>query len=201
MLARALLAPAYTMLYSIMFLYTGFSLVLTSFFNGVGRTDVSLKVALIQLPAVVSITPILTLFFNVPGFIFSLIVSGTISLAYTASLAYKYGLRFNFKSIVRICAASLISSATTLPISLYLPSSHLVKLVLSSTTFILSYLTITPVIGAVEQRDIAGLISITRDIKPVSKFSKMILSYEELLLSSRLRHGLHEQNKEGGMST
>jgi uncharacterized membrane protein YfcA len=148
--------------------------------------------------AVVSITPILTLFFNVPGFIFSLIVSGTISLAYTASLAYKYGLRFNFKSLMRICAASLISSATTLPISLYLPSSHLVKLVLSSTTFILSYLTITPVIGAVEQRDIAGLISITRDIKPASK---MILSYEELLLSSRLRHGLHEQNKEGGMST
>ncbi|MGC9085788.1 MAG: oligosaccharide flippase family protein [Thermoproteota archaeon] len=182
------LAPFYAALYSTTFLYAGFSLVLMSFFSGIGRTDISLKVTLVQLPAIVLVTPILTLFFKVQGFIVSLIVSSTISLAYIAFIAYnKYELRFDFKSIVRIFVASFVSSVVTLPITLYLPSSYLIKLILSSVVFIFSYLTIAPIVGAIEQNDVKNLISITKDIKLISKLSKVILSYEEYLLIVKIR--------------
>jgi O-antigen/teichoic acid export membrane protein len=182
------LAPFYASLYSITFLFAGFSLVLMSFFNGIGRTDVSLKVTLVQLPAIVLITPLLTLFFKVQGFIVSLIVSSVISLAYIAFIAYsKYELRFDFKSIVRIFIVSFVSSVITLPVTLYLPSSYLVKLILSSVVFVLSYLTIAPVVGAIEQDDIKNIISITKDIELISKISKVILSYEEHLLLMKLK--------------
>ena len=182
------LAPFYAALYSITFLFAGFYLVLMSFFNGIGRTDVSLKVTLVQLPAIVLITPLLTLFFKVQGFIVSLIVSSIISLAYIAFIAYsKYELRFDFKSIVRIFIVSFVSSVITLPVTLYLPSSYLVKLILSSVIFVLSYLTIVPVVGAIEQDDIKNIISITKDIELISKISKVILSYEERLLLMKLK--------------
>ncbi|MGC9015065.1 MAG: hypothetical protein ACP5KW_11875, partial [Thermoproteota archaeon] len=131
---------------------------------------------------------ILTLFFKVQGFIASLIVSNMISLVYIAFIAYsKYGLRFDFKSIVRIFAVSFISSVITLPITLHLPSSYLIKLILSSVVFVFSYLTIAPILGAIEQNDIKNLISIMKDIKLISKLSKVILSYEEYLLLVKLK--------------
>ena len=177
------LAPFYATLYSVTFFFTGFSLVIMSFFNGIGRTDVSLKVTLVQLPIIFLITPIFTLLFKVPGFIVSIAISSIVSLAYIAFVAYKeYKLKFDLKSIAKIFVASFISSILTLPITFCLPSSYLVKLILCSIVFILLYLTIAPVVGAVEQDDVKNLASITKDIKLISKLSEVILSYEGFLI-------------------
>jgi O-antigen/teichoic acid export membrane protein len=177
-------APLYLTLYSTTFIYTGFSLVLGSFFNGIGRTDISLKATLIQLPAVLLLTPVLTWLYRVPGFIAALIISGAPPLAYLALTAHsKYGLKFNLDGIVRICAAGLISSTPILAIASYLPSSHLVKLMLSAATFLLAYLILAPLIGAIKPEDINNLNLITEDIKPISKLSKIALSFEKRILS------------------
>jgi stage V sporulation protein B len=177
-------APLYLTLYSITFLYTGFSLVLGSFFNGVGRTDISLKTTLIQLPTIILLAPTLTWLYKVQGFIIALIISGMPPLAYLAWTAHsKYTLNFIPKTIMKICSATLLSSTPALVLTLYLPYSSLIKLILASLTFTLAYLTLTPMIGVIEPDDIANLTLITKDIKPVSKLSKIVLSYDSYILS------------------
>lgn len=139
-------APLYLTLYSITFLYTGFSLVLTSFFNGIGRTDISLKTTIIQIPAIILLVPALTWLYKVQGSIYALIASSIIAIAYLTWTAYsKYHLEFNPKCIVKICIASLLSSAPSFILTLYLPYSHLTKLILAIASFIPMYLTVIPI--------------------------------------------------------
>lgn len=181
-------APPYLTLYSITFLYTAFSLVLGGFFNGIGRTDISLRATLIQLPSTLLLAPALTWLYKVPGFICSLIISGTPSLAYLAFTAHsKYGLEFDSINIMKICMASLLSSTPTLILTLYLPQSQLIKLILAAATFSLAYLTSAPIIGAIKLEDINNLTLITEDIKPISKLSRIAISYEKHILSLKIR--------------
>jgi len=177
-------ASLYLMLYSITFLYLGFSLVLRSFFNGIGRTDISLKATLIQLPAILVLTPTLTWLYKVPGFIYALIISSTPPLAYLAWMAHRrYDLQLNLGSIARICAASLISSTPTIAITLCFHSSPLIKVTLGAITFVISYLTVIPITRAIRHEDVDNIELITKDIKLVSKLSRIALSYEEKILS------------------
>jgi O-antigen/teichoic acid export membrane protein len=177
-------ASVYLTLYSITFLYTGFSLVLTSFFNGIGRTDISLKTTIIQIPAIILLVPTFTWLYKVQGFIYALVVSGMMAIAYLIWIAYrKYHLEFNPKCIIKICIASLLSSVPTFILTSYLPYSHLTKLVLVTANFLPIYLTIIPIVGAIKNEDITNLRLILKDIKYLSKFFNILLSYEEKILS------------------
>jgi O-antigen/teichoic acid export membrane protein len=177
-------APLYLTLHSITFLYAGFSLVLGGFFNGIGRTDISLKAALIRLPVVLLLVPALTWLYGVQGFICALIISGLPSLLYTACTAHsQYGLDFGLKSIAKICVASLLSAASALVLATFLPYSHLIKLALTAPLFVLTYLTLAPLMGVIERQDIDNIALITKDIKPISKLIRIALSYEEKILS------------------
>lgn len=177
-------APLYLTLYSITFFYMGFSLVLGSFFNGIGETNISLKATLVQLPVAILLVPILTWLYKVPGFLCALIISSMPTVAFLAWTAHNnYRLEFNSKCILKIYVATLLSSTSTLALALYLPYSPLIKLVLGALTFGLTFLTLAPIIGIIEPKDITNLEVVTKDIKLISKLSRITLYYESRILS------------------
>jgi stage V sporulation protein B len=177
-------APLYLTLHSITFLYLGFSLVLGGFFNGIGETAISLKATLIKLPALLLLVPALTSLYRIPGFILALIISGIPDLAYLAWTVHShYGLAFGLTSIVKIGVTSLLSTVPVLPVTAFLPYSPVIKLAVSTPIFVLTYLTLVPITGVIERRDLVNLALITEDIKPLAKLAKIVLSYAEKILS------------------
>ncbi|MGC9069220.1 MAG: flippase [Thermoprotei archaeon] len=175
-------APFYLTLYAITFFFLSFSLVLGSFFNGIGRTDISLKTITIQLPFIIPLVPLLTWFYKVPGFILASIISSLAGLTYLGWTGhYKYNLNLNLKYTLKTLILSTISSLPTLILT-FIPH-HLIRLIISTIIFIIIYLTLAPLMNIIENRDINNLTLITKDIKFTSTIFTIALSYENYIIS------------------
>jgi O-antigen/teichoic acid export membrane protein len=178
------LAPLYLSIYSPILLLSGFSLVLGSFFRGVGRTDISLKAALIQLPVTIVFSVALTRLYGVPGFICAAIASTALSVAYLVRQAHLgYGLRFESKRVATMVLISILSSIPSSAVAL-LPCPSFARLVLASAAFSLTYLTLSPILGTVEYADLANLRQISSGMRLVSRISDIALTYEERILAA-----------------
>jgi len=181
--SRYVQACTYLRIYSATFILAGLSLVFTSFFNGIGRTQVSLKASLIQLSAAIPLSMIFTALYGIVGFIFSTIVSAACPIAYMASLARReHGLQFDSRRILRILVASLVSCFPTFPLTL-LSYSHVTKLAMAAAVFCTVYSTVTPTVGAIEYEDLVNLRQISKGLASISKLSSIVLSHEERILS------------------
>jgi O-antigen/teichoic acid export membrane protein len=177
-------ATPYLTLYSITFYFSGFSLVLSNFFNGIGRTDISLKTTTIQLPFIISLVPLLTWFYRVPGFILASIISSLIGLTYLGWTAYhEYNLNLNLKYALKTLTISIISSLPALTLT-FIPH-HLIRLITSAIIFIIIYLTLAPLMKIIENKDINNLTLITKDSKLTSTIFTIALSYENYILSKQ----------------
>jgi len=177
-------APLYLAIYSVTFLFAGFFLVLDSFFNGIGRTDLSLKSTLIRLPVAVPLVPLLAWLYGVPGFICATIISTAFAIAYLAWVAHQeYEMRFGLGRIIRILLASVLSSVPALGLTLLLPYPPEARLLLSAGVFVLVYLALSPVVGAVEHEDIENFMQMVKDIKPISKPLGFAITCGERMLS------------------
>jgi O-antigen/teichoic acid export membrane protein len=177
-------APLYLSLYSITFVIGGFSLVLSNLFNGTGRTDMALRATLIHLPFLLVLAPALTWLFRVQGFICALLASSVPPLAYLALAAKEeYGLGFSLRHLARTCAASLLSSLPTMALSFSLPCSRPELVVLEAAVFVLTYMTLAPVVGAVGEADIVNLRSVTKGLRVIGPLANLALSYEERMIS------------------
>lgn len=177
-------APLYLSIYSIIFIIGGFSLVLSSLFNGIGRTDMSLKATLIHLPFLLVLAPALTWLFRVQGFICALLTSSMPSLTYSAFTAKEdYGLGFDLRHLTKVCAASLLSSLPAIALSFLSSGSRPEVVVLEAALFGLTYMTLTPVIGAISEVDIVNLRSVTKGLRVIGPLANLALSYEEKIIS------------------
>jgi len=181
--SRYTLAPLYLAIYSTTFLYTGFTLVLNSFFNGIGRTDVSFKASLIQAVASIPLTIVLTYLYSIPGFIVSMLVSNIISIVYTYGTANsEYGMSFNLKSIVKIYLAALLSIAPAIVIMHFLSHEGILRLILMAFSFTLIYLTLIPALRALDEDDLDNLRTVFSRSRILSSLSEFVISYEGKLL-------------------
>jgi O-antigen/teichoic acid export membrane protein len=104
-------APTYLSIHSANFLLASLSLVSGSFFDGIGRTDISIKAALIQLPTVISLSLPLTSFYGVAGLMSSgegaTAISTIVPISHLARVGRReYGLEFDSRARSRISSTS-----------------------------------------------------------------------------------------------
>jgi O-antigen/teichoic acid export membrane protein len=178
------MAPPYLAMYSTTFLYTGFTLVLNSFFNGIGRTDVSLKATAIQTIAAIPLTIALTYLYAVSGLILSILISNLLSLIYAANIAYhEYKMGFDLKCAAKIYLATFLSAIPALILTRTSSFGYLLNLALIALSFASIYLTLIPVMRIINQEDLRSLSQIFARIKFISPFVKAVLSYEAKILN------------------
>jgi len=176
-------AQLYLRIYSATFLSAPFSLVLGSFYRGIGRTDIPLKATLIDLSTTLPLLVALASVHGVIGAICATIVSGILPIIYVARIAHReYGLEFDSRRVVKILLASVISGAPSLAATL-LPYPHIVNLVLAGTVFGATYLTVAPILGAIGYEDLVNLRLILKDTGLIFKLSSVALCYMERILS------------------
>jgi O-antigen/teichoic acid export membrane protein len=177
------LAPHFLSLYILTYLYTGAgSIVLTHLFNGTGQTKTVLKYNLLNLLAFLPLAPTLTMSYGIPGLITALLTSNLISLTYGLTTATKkFNLTPDFKASLKIYTAAFLSALPTLLFLQLSPLQNLPNLIIGGGLYLLTYLTLTPLTGAITRSDIQNLTTILQKIKTLWPIIKPILTYQTRL--------------------
>jgi O-antigen/teichoic acid export membrane protein len=178
------LAPTFLSFYCLAFLYAGLgSVVLGSFFNGIGQTKVNFNATAIRAIFFLPLAFLLTRSYSVPGLIGAILVSSLAPLIYCLWVASKrFGASLDLRGSLLIYASSFVSAIPALLLVAYSPFPPLGTLILSAMIYLMAYLTTMPLIGCIKSADVENLKMIfgkTRMLKPLVN---VILSYENTLM-------------------
>jgi len=179
------LAPSFLQLYILGFLYSGLgSVVLGYLFNGIGETGVAFKLSLINLLVFLPLAPLLIVSYQVSGLIVASLISGLLSLVYGVFIAVKkIHVSLDLKASLRIYLTSFLSATPTLLFLHLSPFNNLPNLIIGGSLFLLTYLTLTPLTGAITHNDIQNLTPILNKIRILWPILKPLLTYQTKLLS------------------
>jgi len=178
------LAPFYLTLLAVTYLYVGIAMVVNNFLNGIGRTDVTFRVSLLNVLVALPLVFVLTMFYGVPGLIVSMIVSGFASLMYGLRVViWKFGIRFDVGDALKIYLAAFLSAIfASIVVFCFSSFEHLINLFLAAAVFSGSYLVLVPVVGAVKERDLNNLRDIFGRFRLLAPLVEILLRFEYKLL-------------------
>jgi len=178
------LTALYLPVYASTFLLTGLGYgIIDSFFNGVGETRLTLRIYLVSLAVFIPLAPLLTAIYGVLGMITALLVSNLARTIYGLALARKrFRVYLSLQEQLRIYLSSALSSLPILML-LSLRLGTLPNLVMGPALYLLTYLTLTPVLKAIDEQDLQNLKQIFRKVKFVQPMIKLAISYESRLLA------------------
>jgi O-antigen/teichoic acid export membrane protein len=181
------LAPMYLTLLSVVYLLTGLGLnVFGNFLNGVAATRTVVKISVLTLAIYLPFGPALTLLWGPSGLLIAYILSNTASTLYGfSSVSTNFRARPDLNASGRILFASIIASIPSAAlVQLYVAGTGLVDFIAGGGLFVLVYLTMAPILGAVIRQDIDNLETILCRTRAVAFFIKPVLGYEARILSA-----------------
>ena len=157
---------------------------LGSFFQGIGETRLVLELLAVDAITFTLTAPFLIGPYGIQGLIVAVIAASFASTIYGLGRARKrFAATVDLNAQLRIYAAMAV---TALPAFLFVhfsPFGDLLNLILGATLFLFTYLTIAPIVRAVNVGDIENLALISDSIILVSPLLKPVLTYEAKLLS------------------
>lgn len=179
------LAPEYLTLYVLTNLYAGFgSIVFMHMFNGLGYTRLSFYSTLVNFITFMPLVYILTSKYSVLGTLYAIIISQTISLAYSVWASKKVlSLKFEIVSSVKIYLVSFIAAAPLILFSETLSSPYwIVNLIVRGTTYFIVYLTLLPLSKTISSSDLENIGTLVKRHKLFKTIMGPMIWYERILL-------------------
>jgi O-antigen/teichoic acid export membrane protein len=173
-------APTYLMLQAPIFLLAGLGYqVLNSLFNGANETKTTLKMCFITFLLFILLSPPLTMKLSVPGLIIALLAS---NLAATLYGAYKAKTMFKVdypcKTLLLIYAASALSALSAYITLQITPFSTIPKFATAASVYLITYITLLPLMKAVTKQEIEEITIATERIPLIKPIIKLLLKYE-----------------------
>jgi len=158
----------------------GIWVVVGNFLNGVGRTDITFKLSLLRFLIAVPLVFVLTMFYGVLGLIVSMVISSFLPLICGLGIVvWRFGMRFDVRSVLKIYLASFISAGLSFFAGSYFSLfGYLVDLFLTFAVFLFSYLVLVPVVGAVGVGDLNNLRGIFGRFRLLAPFVNFLLRFE-----------------------
>ncbi|MEM3680062.1 MAG: flippase [Metallosphaera sp.] len=178
------LASGYLAAYSLMFLLVGFGYgILGSFFNGVGKTWLTFRIDLVSLIVFTPLALLLTSLHGVMGLIAALIASRVSSTIYALILARRrLSVKLNPPRIARIYISTLLSAVPTVLVAWFTGLPPLLSLLLDSAVYVLSYMSLTPLLRAVDENDVKNLERMFSGIGVLKPFVRLASGYMRIVL-------------------
>jgi O-antigen/teichoic acid export membrane protein len=183
-------APQYLVLLSALYLLTAISyLVLGSFLNGVAETRTVLKMSVLTVAVYLPLGPALAWVWGPYGLLVAYILSNAASTVYgIRQISAKYYARPNLRVGKRILLAAFAAAVPTIAlIQLDRLGVGAVNLIVGGLLYVLVYLTLAPILGAVSKQDILNLRTLLSSTRVVAKLVNPVFSYESKLLSNTRR--------------
>jgi O-antigen/teichoic acid export membrane protein len=181
------LAPQYLVLLAALYLLTAISyLVLGSFLNGVADTRTVLKMSVVTLAVYLPLGPVLAWLWGPFGLLIAYILSIATSTVYgLRQTSVKHDARPNLRASGRIILAALGAAVPTLGlIQLDGAGVGVVNLVVGGLLYLGVYLTLAPILGAVEKQDVLNLRTLLGGTRIVAVLVNPVFDYESKLLSA-----------------
>ncbi len=180
-------AAFFLSVYCLLYLLVGLGyLTLTSLFNGLGETRITLTTSLITFLAILTLTPLLTNAYGVPGSIIALISANATSTCYGMYVAKRnFQIRFDTESLIKIYTiggASAVPSLLLLQIS---PLPTLLNAVVGGLLYTFIYATLASLAKIISASELETAIEITQKTKPLALLIKPFLWYHKKLLKRR----------------
>jgi O-antigen/teichoic acid export membrane protein len=158
-------------------------LTIASFFNGLGETRLVLRTTIVNFIIFLILTPILTQSYGALGLIAAFLASNTVGSAYGFFLARaRFDVEFARMAIIKIYVASLASAIPALLLLYASPFPRLINVAAGAILYLLTYITIIPMLKAITFYELETLALILKGIKPLNKITKPLLDYEKRIL-------------------
>ena len=180
------LAPQYLVLLAALYLLTAISyLVLGSFLNGVADTKTVLAMSLLTLAVYLPLGPVLATLWGPFGLLIAYILSNATSTVYgLRQTSVKHDARPDLRASGRILLAALGAAVPTLGlIQLDGAGVGVVNLIVGGLLYLVVYLTLAPILGAVDKQDIVNLRTLLGGTRILSTVVNPVFDYESKLLS------------------
>jgi stage V sporulation protein B len=179
-------APLFLALYSVTYLYSALgSLSLGNLLNGIGRTDVNLKLNIITLTVGLPLSLLLIPTLGIIGLIATTLVAGVPSLITGLWWIKKHlTVTVDWASSAKILLASAIAAATTYAVASQLSTPDWAKLIIGTAAFLAICVTATPLIGAINKADVYNLREMLKELGPLSRIFNLPLNAIEKLTSN-----------------
>jgi len=180
-------APPFLATYCLLYFLVGLGyLTLTSLYNGLGETKITLKISLIIFLNLAVLSPILTKTYSVQGLIIAFLIAsaaGTIYGSYTARK--KFQIEFDTPSIFKIYSISAISSIPPLLMLYFAHLSNLFNVTVGGLLYLFTYITLIPLTKIVTTSELQTATCITQKMRPLAFIAKPVLKYQQKLLHIR----------------
>lgn len=161
-----------------------------SFFSGVGRTRLSMYFFFVQAVTQLALAILLgvSLGLGVPGLIFSIMLSNLSATLLGLYFSRRiFGAAIDASALLSILFASLVSLVTILPFRTVGPSW--LALIADIAVYLLAYLTMAPLVGAIHKDDVVRLGIATGEMGAYSRIFVLLLNYEDKILKLRYPSG------------
>jgi len=177
-------APFFLTLYSIIYLYAGLgTLSLANFLNGQGKTQITMRMALLTLCMGLLLGWILIPQFGIVGLIVANSIAGFPSV-FTGLwwIRKHFGATIDLVSSAKILLASVVAAVVTYLLLSQLNYNYWIELVTGGISFLGVYLVIAPLIRAVDKKDVRHLREMLSGLGPLSYVFNIPLKIMEKLL-------------------
>ena len=178
------LAPLFLIISSLPYFLAAIGyLGLTSLFNGLGKTRLTLKVTLVNFILLIVLSPILAKPYGISGALFASLTAAIVGAAYAAYVGkYKLNVQFDLKPVARIYADGGLSTIPCL-LLLYFSILHgIVLLLVGAILYLLIFITLMPLIKIVNQDELNTLRRVTSKIPLLKQIAAPILRYQERII-------------------
>jgi stage V sporulation protein B len=180
-------APFFLTLYCLLYFLVGLGyLNLTSFYNGIGETKMTLKIGVLTFVIVASFSPFLAQGYGVPGLIAAFLIANTVGTVYGAYVAKKkYDVEFAFSKVLRIGLVAIGSVVPLFLLRIVGFQAHFL-LLFGSLLYLFLYFTLVPFMGIVTESELKSAQSISNRLGPLSVVIRKILEFERALVRQSL---------------
>jgi O-antigen/teichoic acid export membrane protein len=175
--------------YCLVYFLVGFGfLTLTSFYNGLGETKVTLRISLITFVILVVLSPFLTSAYGVLGLIAAYLIANGGGQIYSSFYARRrFKITFDTPSLLKIFVVSGLSMVAPALILFYSGLSAVLCLVIGAVLFLFTYLTLMPLVRIVTPLELKQTSMVVKKTALLSWVSKPVIAYQERLLSFSFR--------------
>lgn len=178
-------APFFLSLYALQnfFVLIG-GLVADNFLKGVGETKILLKLSLLRLVLGIALALFLIPVFGIVGVILGTFFAELLNKLLSIFWLHKhYDANPNYKSSIKIFLASAVSALITIFFLNLLVIPDWLKLIIGAGLFLIIYIIILPIFGAITQSDIHKLKAMFSNLGIVTKIIDIPLNIAEVICS------------------
>ena len=179
-------ASIYLSIYSTLFLFYPYAYMIPwSLFNGLAMTRQTLYMGLAYTLTILPVSPLLARTIGVEGVVSSFLIGYAAAGIYGIRYAQcRLGLEFRLRNLVRIYLSSFLAISVTYLIQFFLNLTPILKLVLSASIFLLTYLTFLGLTRALNKQDLENLGEILGNLLVIGPIARLALSYIAKLIST-----------------